>query len=156
MIKIILGVLLASSLLFSYEMDFDRNTDCLVRHIKVYKAPEWVAKIELKNGKKVFFSSPKSMFEFYFRPGKWFDVGVKSEKDFKDILVTDFKTLKPVKAKGAFYIYGSNVVGPAGDDLIPFDSYADAEDFSKKHNGKRIMGFRDVSDALIRLINGRI
>jgi len=156
MIKIFLGIILLSSLLFSYEMDFDRKTECLVRHIKVYKAPEWVAKIELQNGKKVFFSSPKSMFEFYFRPGKWFDVGVKNEKDFKEILVTDFKTLKPVKAKGAFYIYGSNVIGPAGDDLVAFDSYAAAEEFSKKHNGKRILGFRDISDALIRLINGRI
>ena len=156
MIKIILGMFLASSLLFSFEMDFDKNTECLVRHIKVYKDPAWVAKIELNNGKKVFFSSPKSMFEFYFRPGKWYEVGVKNEDDFKDILVTDFKTLKPVKAKGAFYIYGSNVTGPAGDDLIAFDSYAAAEEFSKKHNGKRILGFRDVSDALIRLINGRI
>jgi len=156
MIKIVLGMLLASSLLFSYEMDYDKGTTCIVRHIKVYKDPAWVAKIELKNGKKIFFSSPKSMFEFYFRPGKWFDIGVKSEDDFKDILVTDFKTLKPVKAKGAFYIYGTNVTGPAGDDLVAFDSYAEAEEFSKKHNGKRILGFRDVSDALVRLINGRI
>jgi len=154
--KIILGLLVASTLLFSFEMDYDKDTDCVVRHMKVYKEPAWVAKIELQNGKKVFFSSPKSMFEFYFRPGKWFDIGVKSEKDFKNILVTDFKTLKPVKAKGAFYIYGSNVTSPAGDDLVVFNSYADAEEFSKKHHGKRILGFRDVSDALIRLINGRI
>ena len=154
--KIILSLALASSLLFSYTMDFDKESSCVVRHIKVYEAPAWVSKIELKNGKKIYFSSPKSMFEFYFRPGKWFDIGVKNEKDFKDILVTDFKTLKPVKAKGAFFIYGTNVTSPAGDDLIAFNSYADAEEFSKKHNGKRILGFRDVSDALIRLINGRI
>ncbi len=156
MIKIVLATLLASSLLFSFEMDFDKETKCFVRHFKVYKAPEWVAKIELKNGNKVFFSSPKSMFEFYFNLEKWSNMDAKSEKDFKDILVTDFKTLKPVKAKGAFYIYGTNVIGPAGDDLIAFDSYAAAEEFSKKHNGKRILGFREVSDALIRLINGRI
>ena len=129
MIKIILGVLLASSLLFSFEMDYNKDTKCVVRLIKVYKDPAWVAKIELKNGKKLFFSSPKSMFEFYFRPGKWFEIGVKSEKDFKEILVTDFKTLKSVKAKGAFYIYGSNITGPAGDDLVAFDSYAAAEEF---------------------------
>ncbi len=154
--KIVLGIILASSLLFSYTMDFDKETTCIVRHFKVYKDPKWVSKIELQNGKKIFFSSPKSMFEFYFQPGKWFDVGVKSEKDFKDILVTDFKTLKAVKAKGAFYVYGSHIVGPAGDDLIPFDSYAAAEEFSKKNNGRRIMSFKEISDALIRLINGRI
>jgi nitrous oxide reductase accessory protein NosL len=137
-------------------MDFNKDTTCLVRHLKVYKNPQWVAKIELKNGKKIFFSSPKSMFEFYFRPGKWFDMGVKSEDDFKDILVTDFKTLKPINARGAFYIYGANVISPGGDDLIPFASYEDAQEFSKKHNGKRILSFKEVSDALIRLINGRI
>ena len=154
--KIIIGLVLISSLVFSNDLGFTKDTECLVRHLKVYKDPSWVAKIELQNGKEIFFSSPKSMFEFYFRPGKWFDVGVKNEKDFKDILVMDYVTLKPVKAKGAFYIYGSNVTSPAGDDLIAIDSYAAAEAFSKKHNGKRILGFRDVSDALIRLINGRI
>ena len=154
--KIFLGIILVSSLLFSYEMDFDKETSCVVRHFKVYKAPKWVSKIELQNGKKIFFSSPKSMFEFYFRPGKWFDFGVKSEEDFKDILVTDFKTLKAINAKGAFFVYGSSVTSPAGDDLVPFDSYAAAEAFAKKNNGTRIMSFKEISDALIRLLNGRL
>jgi len=156
MIRFIIGLLLVSSLAFSYEMDFNRDTTGLVRHLKVYKYPQWVCKIELRNGKKIFFSSPKSMFEFYFRPGKWYDMGVRSEEDFKALIVTDFKTAKPVNAKGAFYIYGSNEISPAGDDLVPFDSYAEAEKFSKKHHGQRILSFKEVSDGLIRLLNGRI
>lgn len=154
--KIVLALVLVSSLLSSYTMDYTKETSCVVRHSKVYKNPAWVSKIELQNGKIVYFSSPKSMFEFYFRPGKWFDVGVKNEKDFKEILVIDFKRNLPINAKGAFYIYGSNVTSPAGDDLVPFDSYKDAQEFAKEHNGKRIMSFKEVSDALIRLINGRI
>ncbi len=154
--KILIGTVLASSLLFSNTMDYDKNTTGVVRNMKVYENPKWVAKIELQNGKELFFVSPKSMIEFYQHPGKWFDIGVKSEKDFKEILVTDFQTLEPVKAKGAFYIYGTNVISPAGDDLVPFDSYKAAEEFSKKHNGKRIFSFREVSSALIRLLNGRI
>ena len=156
MIKIITALLLLSTLVFSSQMNFDKETRCLVRHLPVYKYPVWVAKVELSNGKEIYFSSPKSMFEFYFRPGKWYELGVKSEDDFKEILVTDFKTHKPVKAKGAFYVYGSNVTSPAGDDLVAFDSYAEAEAFAKKHNGKRVLGFREVNDALIRLLNGRI
>lgn len=154
--KILIGIVLASSLLFSYTMDYDKDSVGVVRNMKVYKNPKWVAKIELVNGKKLFFVSPKSMIEFYHHPGKWFDIGVKSEDDFKEILVTDFKTLEPVKAKGAFYVYGTNVTSPAGDDLVAFDSYKAAEEFSNKHNGKRIFGFREVSPALIRLLNGRI
>jgi len=156
MSKIILVLVLASSFLFSFEMDYTKETVSIVRHMKVYKEPRWVSKIELNNGKKLFFVSPKSMLEFYHQPGKWFDIGVKSEKDFKDILVTDFKTGLAIKAKGAFFIYGSNIISPAGDDFVTFNSYAAAEEFSKKHNGKRILNFREVSPALIRLLNGRI
>jgi len=139
-----------------YSLNYDKNTTCLVRHFKVYKEPKWVAKIEVRNGKTVFFSSPKSMFEFYHRPGKWFDIGVKSERDFSKIVVTNYKNLKPIDAEKAFYVYGSRVISPAGDDLVAFDSKESAEQFSKKYAGKRIMKFDEISDALIRLLNGRI
>ncbi len=139
-----------------YSMDYDKNTTGLVRHLKVYKAPKWVAKIKVRNGKTVYFSSPKSMFEFYHRPGKWFDVGVKSERDFSQIVVTDYETLTPINAEKAFFVYGSRVTSPSGDDLVPFSTKEAAEKFSKAYSGKRIFKFDEVSDALIRLLNGRI
>ena len=175
--KIAIGFLILSSLLFansennesnstkiwhlkpleqSYSMNYDKNTTCLVRHINVYKEPKWVAKIETRAGKTVYFSSPKSMFEFYHRPGKWFDVGVKSERDFSKIVVTDFTTLNPIDGEKAFYVYGSTETSPAGDDLPAFVSEESAKKYSKSHKGKRIMKFDDISDALIRLLNGRI
>jgi len=140
----------------NYVMDYDKNTECLVRHLKVYKEPRWASKIELKNGKKLFFSSPKSMFEFYQRPGKWYFVGVKSELDFKDIIVTDYNSLKLIDARDAYYIYGSRATSPSGDDLVVFETREDAAEFSKNYNGKRIMTFEQVSPSLINLINGRI
>ncbi len=140
----------------NYIMDYSKTTKCLVRNFDIYKHPKWAVKITLKNGKKLFFSSPKSMFEFYHRPGKWFDIGVKSEKDFKDIIVTDYQTMKLIDAKKAFYIYGSRVTSIAGDDLVAIENENDAKEFAKNNNGKRVFKFDQVSDALIRLINGRI
>ena len=140
----------------TYTITFDRNTSCLVRNLKLYKDPKWVAKIEVRNGKTVYFCSPKSMFEFYFRPGKWFDVGVKSERDFYKIVVMDYGSLKAINAEKAYFVYGSRTISPAGDDLVPFANEDDAKKFSKKYNGKRIMKFDEISDALIRLLNGRI
>ena len=178
--KIAIGFLILSSLIFAnsdanksvetnstkvwspkplaptYTLEYDKNTTGLVRHILVYKEPKWVAKIEARNGKTVYFSSPKSMFEFYHRPGKWFDVGVKSERDFSKIVVTDYSTMNPIDAEKAFYVYGSSETSPAGDDLPAFVSKESAEKFSKAYKGKRIMEFNDISDALIRLLNGRI
>jgi len=140
----------------TYVFEYDKNTTGLVRHILVYKEPKWVAKIEVRSGKTVYFCSPKSMFEFYHRPGKWFDVGVKSERDFSKIVVTDYETLKPINGETAFYVYGSSKTSPAGDDLPAFATKKGAEKFSKANNGKRIMEFDTISDALIRLLNGRI
>jgi len=151
--KIVLFFLLLATLLVANEMNYDKNTTGLVRHMKVYKDPKWVAKIELANGEEIYFVSPKSMFEFYFQPGKWPEFNIKSESDFKNIYVTDFATAQPVKAKGAFYVYGSSVTSPAGDDLVPFDSYKAAEEFAAKNNGKRIFGFREVSRGLINWLN---
>jgi len=166
--KLLIAVLLLTSVTFAaaevepfkvekkYFLTYDKNTTCLVRHLKVYKEPKWVAKIEVRNGKIVYFCSPKSMFEFYHRPGKWFDVGVKSESDFSQIVVTDYENLKPINAKTAFFVYGSTVTSPAGDDLIPFSTKEAAEKFSKINSGKRVLKFEEVPDALIRLLNGRI
>jgi len=155
-VKIVLAVVLASSLMFSNEMDYTEDTVGLVRNMKVHKWPNWVAKIELVNGKKIFFVSPKSMIEFYHHPGKWFDVGVKNEDDFKDIIVTDFITAKSINAIGAFYVYGSNMTSPVGDDLPAFATYEAADNFAKKHNGKRILNFKEIPAALVKLLNGRI
>ena len=140
----------------TYTLDYDKNTTCVVRKFKVYKEPKWVGKIETREGKTVYFSSPKSLFEFYHQPGKWFDVGVKSERDFSKIVVTDYETLQPIDAEKAFYVYGSRAISPAGDDLVVLETKERAEAFSLKYNGKRIFTFDQVSAALIRLLNGRI
>ena len=166
--QLLIAVLLLTSVTFAttevkpfkvekkYFLTYDKNTTCLVRHFKIYKDPKWVAKIEVRSGKTVYFSSPKSMFEFYHRPGKWFDVGVKSERDFSQIVVTDYETLKPINAEKAFFVYGSRATSPSGDDLVPLATKEAAEKFSKAYSGKRIFKFDEVSDALIRLLNGRI
>jgi len=156
MIKLILVALLVSSSLFSYEMDYDKNTTGLVRHLKVYKHPKWISKVELSGGREIYFSSPKSMFEFYHRPGKWDYLHLKSEEDIETIIVTDFNTQKLINAKGSFFVYGSNVTSPSGDDLPAFDSYKDATRFSNVHHGARVLGFREVSNGLIKLLNGAI
>ncbi len=139
-----------------YRIDFDKNTSCLIRNIPLYKNPKWGAKIVTRAGKTVYFCSPKSLFEFYHRPGKWFEVGVKSERDFNQVVVTDYKTLQAINGEKAFFVYGSNQTSPAGDDLVAFATQENAEKFAKENNGKRIFKFDKVSDALIRLLNGRI
>lgn len=158
--KIILGVLFFISCLFANEIKFDMNftkdTSCEIRKIKLYQNPIWASKIEFKNGKNAFFCSPKSMFEFYFNEEKWKIFEIESPSDFTNILITDYKTLKIVDAKKAFFVYGSSKISPAGDDLVAFESKEDASNYLQNNNGKRIFSFSEVKNSLIRLLNGRI
>jgi nitrous oxide reductase accessory protein NosL len=137
-------------------MNYTKDTVGVVRKLKVYKYPKFVAKINLRNGKEIYFSSPKGFFEFYFHPGGWYDIGVKTERDFKDLIVTDYFTTKPINAEDAYYVYGSTVVSPAGDDLIPFASKEQAIQFSKKYHGKKILKFEDITLGLIKWLNNAL
>ena len=139
-----------------YEMNFTKETACEIRKIKLYENPVWASKIDLKDGRSLFFCSPKSMFEFYYNIQRWEAFDAKELADFKNILVTDYNTLKIIDARKAFFVYGSHDISPAGDDLVAFDSKEEAQKFLEKNNGKRILSFTEVKNSLIRLLNGRI
>jgi nitrous oxide reductase accessory protein NosL len=152
--KKLLLMIVCVATLFGAPMEISKDASCLIRNIKLYTAPEWAASIQVRSGKIAYFSSPKSMFEFYFQPGKWPEYNVKSEDDMR-IHVTNFNTLEKIPAKEAFFVYGSSKISPAGDDLPAFSTKQEAETFSKKYNGSRVMDFSQVSDGLINLLNGR-
>ena len=52
----------------NYTMDYTKKTKCLVRHLYVYKDPKWVAKIELRNGKKYIFLALNRCLNFIIDP----------------------------------------------------------------------------------------
>lgn len=155
---IVFGLFIISSYAneIKYELNFTKETSCEIRKIKLYENPSWASKIDLKDGRSIFFCSPKSMFEFYYTEDKWSAFGIKSLSDFQNILVTDYKTLKIIDAQKAFFVYGSNKISPAGDDLVVFESKKVAEEYAKNNDGKRVFSFLEVKNSLIRLLNGRI
>jgi len=154
--KVVLLTLLCSSFLFAEPIVVPKDEHGLIRNLKVYKYPQWVVKITAPQNKKIYFSSPKSMFEFYYLFRKWPEFNIKSVDDMLEIKVTDYKTFDAIDAKRAFYVYGSNVTSISGDDLIPFKNEYDAKEYAKNHNGKRIFRFSQVQYQLIQLLNGSI
>ena len=165
MLKKILNTLLITSTIFTVSsianddkkiMDFNKDTVTEIRKLKIYKNPSWASKVEFSNKKATYFSSPKSMFEFYFTPFKWKPYNAKTVDDLENMYVTDFKTHKIIDAKKAYYVYGSRKISPAGDDLPSFKTLEDAKNFRDNENGKRIFRFSEVSNGLIKLLNGRM
>jgi len=113
--------------------------------LPVEKYPKFQAKIVLEDGKTILFCCPKAMFDLYFRPFYYPEYKIKKESDFKKLLVKDYLTGDWIDAKRALYVFGSRLVGPKGDDLIPVkNSKLHLKMFQAKYGGTRVLTFDEV------------
>ena len=127
---------------------------CPVCGMLVSKYPNWVAVVTWKDGHAHFFDGAKDMFKFLGDLAK-FAPGHRPE-DITGIYVTDFYNLERIDARKAYFVTGSDVLGPMGHEFVPLASKADADDFLKDHKGKKLYTFERITPALANgLDNGR-
>lgn len=120
---------------------------CPVCGMLVSKYPQWTASVAFKDGHAHHFDGAKDLFKYLFDMPKY--AAGHARADVAAIEVTEYYGLTKVDARKAFYVVGSDVLGPMGHELIPFASRADAEEFLKDHKGQRIVGFDEVTPALV-------
>ena len=114
--------------------------------IPVDKLPKFTAEMVLKNGKKIRFASVKSMLNFYYHPEKYPLYKVRNRKAIKAMVVQDYLSGERIPLQKAWYVFGSRLMGPHGDDLIPLSSRTRAELFVKRYGGTKIMSFQEVGE----------
>jgi nitrous oxide reductase accessory protein NosL len=120
---------------------------CAVCGMFVAKYPNWLAQVHYDDQKQTkFFDGVKDMMVFYFNPERF---EAPPRESIKNIYVKDYYSLKWFSANDAFYVIGSDVYGPMGHELIPFESKGAAESFLKDHHGKEIITFGDITPELI-------
>ena len=124
-----------------------QDAKCPVCGMFVSKYPKWVAQINVKQKHTHYFDGVKDMMKFYFNPNKFEHKHLKS--DISKIVVTDYYTLNSLDAKSAFYVKGSNIYGPMGEELIPFKNEKEAKAFSKSHFGKKILKFEEIKEEML-------
>ena len=119
---------------------------CPVCGMLVSKYPNLGATFGYRDGHAHHFDGAKDMFKFWHDPAKY-AAGHRRE-DMAAIWVTDFYGLARIDAKKAFYVTGSDVLGPMGHEFLPLANRADAEEFLKDHKGRRILGFEQIQRGL--------
>ncbi len=124
-----------------------KDAKCIVCGMVVRLYPNWACVIGIGK-KRFYFDGVKDMMRFYLKREKYhFDRSKISE-----ILVQDFYTLKPIDAKKAFFVVGSNIKGPMGWDFIPFKELKYAKIFLNDHRGKKIIKFDEISLDMIQKV----
>jgi len=121
---------------------------CPVCGMFVAKYPDWIAEIVFKDGSVVFFDGVKDMLKYYFNLKKYNPR--KTQADIRAVFVTDYYTVEFVDGRTAFYVSGSDVYGPMGKELIPFEKEAEAREFLKDHKGKAVLAFNQIDADVIK------
>lgn len=129
-----------------------QKTDrCPVCGMFVHKYPKWVAQIYFMDGSTFFYDGAKDMFKHIFETAKY--TPGKSAEHIQQILVTDYYEVELIDAKTAYFVIGSDVLGPMGHELLPFKEEDAAKEFMADHEGKSIVRFPDVNLKLIESLD---
>ena len=121
---------------------------CPVCGMFVAKYPDWTAAIAFKDGTRVYFDGAKDLFKYLVNPGSY--TPGRSSKDIDSISVKDYYSVQPINGRSAYFVPGSDVLGPMGRELIPFGKESDAREFQKDHNGRKILRFPEVTTDILK------
>lgn len=156
--KIYIGLCILGSMIFAQNAPFTGKIIQLKEKLDpTYEIPmnqfqKWHCEAVLKNGKKVKFISVKSMMQVYFHQ-KYFEKHKLLADDIESLYVKDFISGQKIDAKKAVYLFGSRMIGPHGDDLIPFSSEANAKLFIMKNGGTKILPYEKLTIGLMRYLD---
>ena len=120
---------------------------CPVCGMFVSLYPDWVATALYQDGHAHHFDGAKDLFKYLLNLPKYAPGHAKD--DITTIGVTEYYGVTRMDARAAWYVIGSDTLGPMGHELVPLKTQAEAEEFRKDHQGKRILRFDDVTPALL-------
>jgi copper chaperone NosL len=136
----------ASSATLSEVESVSGDTRCPVCGMFVSKYQNWLTQLKMSDGSREVFDGVKDMMAYYFSPDKY---GQKPGVKNSEVQVKDYYSGSWIDGKLAYYVFGSDVMGPMGHELIPFENEAAAKNFTKDHKGKQLLAFGEITSGLI-------
>jgi len=124
---------------------------CPVCGMFVAPYPDFLAAIVFRDGATAYFDGCKDMFRFVFAPETY--LPGRRRADMAAFWVTDYYSLKWVDGAAAFFVRGSDILGPMGHELIPFAKLEEAKQFVVDHKGRPPLRFAEVTPDVLRDID---
>lgn len=121
---------------------------CPVCGMFVAKYPDFAGQITFRDGTVFFFDGAKDLFKFYLNVPAY--APKRKQQEIAALYVTSYYTLNPIDGRKAWYVTGSDVFGPMGRELIPFENEAEAREFKTDHKGKALLKFPEVNAGTLR------
>ena len=113
-----------------------KDEKCPICGMFVYKYPRWATQIFYGEDKHYSFDGVKDMMKYYF----------ENKEGISKMLVLDYYSQKAIDATKAYYVIGSDIYGPMGNELIAFKNESSAKTFYMGHKGAKIVNFKDITE----------
>lgn len=114
---------------------------CAVCGMFVVNHPDWLAAVVFADGSRSFFDGPKDLFRYLHDLEKHGAEG----KTVAQVWVTDYYRVGLIDAADAFFVAGSDVMGPMGPELVPLATREEAETFARDHGGGAVLAFDEIT-----------
>jgi copper chaperone NosL len=135
----------------SLYIPISKKERCPVCGMFVAPYQKWITQIQFEDSSFHSFDGMKCFSRFFLNPAKYNPNKLKL--DVKHLIVRDFYSLEFIAPQSAVFVIGSDIHGPMGHELIPFKNRNLAETFSRDHHGIKIIGFDQINENLLDILD---
>jgi len=121
---------------------------CPVCGMFVAGFPDFLAAVVFKDGAVAYFDGCKDMFRFLFDVGRY--APGRARADVASVWATDYYSLRWIDGSAAFFVRGSDILGPMGRELIPLGKESEAKEFMKDHGGAAVLRFAEITPDVLK------
>jgi copper chaperone NosL len=116
------------------------------------RRPNAAAAMTMKKGETFYFCGNGCLLRSWLRPTIYLG---RKRSAIDRLVVHDYFSGRPIDARSATWIAGSDVVGPMGPAIVALGDANQLNAFKKRHGGKIVFTFDQLDDALWKKISGR-
>lgn len=147
-LALILAVSPAAAALEPGPLKPTQTDKCPVCGMFVAHYPDFIAQVVFQDGSSAYFCGVKDMLQYYFDLPKYNPA--KKTAEAAKVIVTDYSDMQPTDGFQAYYVVGSVVFGPMGQEFFPFRREAAAQEFLRENNGKEIIRFKQLNPEVLK------
>jgi nitrous oxide reductase accessory protein NosL len=109
-----------------------------------FRIPQCAAGLRLKGGRTYYFCSNRCLLSTWRYP----HIHLGKEAVIAQMVVRDYFSGQPLDGGTAWWIAGSDVIGPMGPALVTLQSSRDIETFQRRHGGAHLFKLDQIDATL--------
>jgi len=132
------------------QLALSKTDRCPVCAMFPARYPRSAAAMALKSGAAFYFCSNGCLLRSFLRPTAY--LGAKKES-IDRLVVLDYFSGRPIDARTATWVAGSDVLGPMGPAIIALGEAGHLAAFTERHGGDIVFSFDQLDDNLWKKIS---